>query len=71
MPWLSSSSRHQPGTLLPAPSNPFPTFFLLGAHISLQGLPVLGLVLSVWVTAFLCSIWWVLLVPGGQLPALE
>lgn len=49
--WLSSSSQD-------FAFSPFPTFFLLGAHVSLQGPPVLGLMLSLWVTAFLFLIWW-------------
>lgn len=60
--WLTSSSQFQPGTLLPAPSDPFSTFVLLGALVALRGLPVL-----VWcflirkLHLFAC----------GQLPALE
>lgn len=56
---------------LPAPawdsaSNPFPSLFLLAAHVSLQGPPELGLVLSVWVTPIS-----LLNLVGLQLPVLE
>lgn len=66
---FSSSSQFHPGTLLPAPSNPFPTLVLLGARVAMLspragfGAFCLGNCISLLDLG-------VLLVPGGQLPAL-